>query len=42
MEVWQIENHLTPSCNLALKTVDFSSVFINFVFILKFDLLYFG
>lgn len=42
MKVWQIGNHLTPPCNLALNTADFSRICINLVFILNFDLYYVG
>lgn len=42
MEVWEFGNHLASSCDLAPNTADFSSVCINFIFILNFDLHYFG
>lgn len=42
MEVWEFGNYLVLFCDLVLNIVDFFSVCINFIFILNFDLYYFG
>lgn len=42
MEVWWIENHLTLSSNLVLMTAKFSNACICLIFVLSFNLHYFG
>lgn len=42
MEVWWIENHLTLSSNLVSRTAKFSNACICLIFVLSFNLHYFG
>lgn len=42
MEVWWIESHLTLSSNLASRTAKFSNACICLIFVLSFNLHYFG
>lgn len=42
MEVWWIENHLTLSSNLISMTAKFSNACICLIFVLRFNLHYFG